>query len=187
MQALWEKSLTDHFNSLHETQTELADTKEAHKSGGATNAKTVAALEEKLAEYRAIVDRVQTKKEGLLRKRTRSRLVKQTWHVKLFKLVGTSLLHRDTDNAGGGEKSLTLDARATVELITDANSGGGRVMRHSFKVLNAAKDELILAAIDRVDMAEWVDAIKEAIADLDADEARKADTKKRFEEDGQEG
>lgn len=185
MQALWEKSLTDHFNSLHETQTELADAKEASKTGGAATHKTVRGLEEKLAEYRAIVDRVQTKKEGLLRKRTRSRLVKQTWHVKLFKLVGTSLLHRDTDNSNSGEKSYALDASSTCELVTDANSGGGRVMRHSFKVLNAAKDEIILAAIDRVDMAEWCDAIKEAVADLSAVEQRKADTKKRFDEDGQ--
>ena len=76
MQALWEKSLTDHFHSLHETQTQLDDAKAKSSTSEGTTAARVAELEGALEEYRAIVEKVQTRKEGLLRKKTRSRLVK---------------------------------------------------------------------------------------------------------------
>ena len=184
MQALWEKSLTDHFNNLHSTQTELDAHKTQGKAAEASTSEKMADMEAKLAEYREIVDQVQTKKEGLLRKRTRSRLVKQTWHVKLFKLVGASLLHRDTDNAQSGEKTYNLDADTVVEQITDANSGGGRVMRNSFKVSNTSDDDLMLAAIDRVDMAEWIDAIQQTIDDMASTAKKTASQKAAFDEQG---
>ena len=136
MQALWEKSLTDHFNSLHETQSELEDAKAKTKTKGSNSDTTIKDLEAKLEEYRLIVNQVQTKKGGLLRKRTRSRLVKQTWHVKSFRLLNHALLHRDTDNAGAGEKTFTLDSESCAELITEANAGGGRVVRNSFKAVS---------------------------------------------------
>ena len=78
-------------------------------------ASRVAALESQLDDYRRIVDKVQTRREGLLRKRTPSRLVKQTWHVMLPPSVGGALLHGDRD--GAGEKALAPDARATAEAI----------------------------------------------------------------------
>ena len=73
-----------------------------------------------------------------------------------FRLLNHALLHRDTDNAGAGEKTFTLDSESCAELITEANAGGGRVVRNSFKVVNASADEIILAAIDRRDMQDWV-------------------------------
>ena len=44
----------------------------------------------------------------------------------------------------------------------------------------------MLAAIDRVDMAEWIAAIKETIDQLATSSSKLADTKKRFEEQGAE-
>ncbi|KAJ1449469.1 guanylate-binding protein [Pelagophyceae sp. CCMP2097] len=185
MQALWEKSLTDHFNSLHETQAELEEHKARSTDKGTTSSAKMGEMESKLSEYRQIVERVQTRKEGLLRKRTRSRLVKQTWHVKQFRVVGHALLHRDTDNSGHGEKTFTLDAKAAVEVLTEANSGGGRVMRNSFRLTSGDgnKEELILAAIDRLDMQEWIDALNEVITDLAGKDAKHEDIKKRFKEE----
>ncbi|KAJ8600136.1 hypothetical protein CTAYLR_003481 [Chrysophaeum taylorii] len=173
MQNLWEKSLTDHFNSLHETQSELAETKAKTKDSAAENTQKMKDMQLKLDEYRAIVEKIQTKKEGLLRKRTRSRLVKQTWHVKLFKLVGTSLLHRDTDNAATGEKTFKIDATATVDLVQDSR------VKNSFKV-TADNDELVMAAIDKTDMQEWVDAINDVISEAKTADAKTAETKQRF-------
>ncbi|KAH8055083.1 GTPase [Aureococcus anophagefferens] len=184
MQALWEKSLTDHFNNLHSTQSALDDHKKQAAVGGAAAGKKMEDMENQLDEYRKLVEQVQTKKEGLLRKRTRSRLVKQTWHVKLFKLVGNALLHRDTDNSASGEKSHELDADTTVEPITEANGGGGRVMRNSFKVSNGRDDDLMLAAIDRVDMAEWIDAIQQTIDDMASTAKKTASQKAAFDEQG---
>ncbi|KAH8071838.1 GTPase [Aureococcus anophagefferens] len=184
MQALWEKSLTDHFNNLHSTQSALDDHKKQAAVGGAAAGKKMEDMENQLDEYRKLVEQVQTKKEGLLRKRTRSRLVKQTWHVKLFKLVGNALLHRDTDNSASGEKSHELDADTTVEPITEANGGGGRVMRNSFKVANGRDDDLMLAAIDRVDMAEWIDAIQQTIDDMASTAKKTASQKAAFDEQG---
>ena len=186
MQALWERSLTDHFNSLHETQSELEETKGKIRDADKASAFKMKELESKLAEYRKIVDRVQTRKEGLLRKRTRSRLVKQTWHVKLFRLVGNSLVHRDTDNAGTGEKTFTLDAGSQCEALSDGKGDDrsstvaqGKFVRNSFKLASDG-DELILAAIDRADMQEWIDAISDVIIDLQNNEKRTAETKRRF-------
>eukprot|EP00635_Sarcinochrysidales_sp_CCMP3193_P013605 CAMPEP_0118914912 /NCGR_PEP_ID=MMETSP1166-20130328/15197_1 /TAXON_ID=1104430 /ORGANISM="Chrysoreinhardia sp, Strain CCMP3193" /LENGTH=1170 /DNA_ID=CAMNT_0006854545 /DNA_START=197 /DNA_END=3709 /DNA_ORIENTATION=- len=186
MQALWEKSLADHFNSLHVAQSELEQTKGKMKNSDTATAGKMTELEAKLEEYRRIVERVQTRKEGLLRKRTRSRLVKQTWHVKLFRLVGNSLLHRDTDNAGTGEKTFILDAVSQYEILNDGKSDDrgtsaaqGKFLRNSFKV-SSGEEELILAAIDRADMQEWVDAISGVILDLENHEKRTAETKRRF-------
>lgn len=174
MQALWEKSLTDHFNSLHETQSELAETKAKSKESGEETSRKFKDMEAKLVEYRRIVEQVQTKKEGLLRKRTRSRLVKQTWHVKLFRIVGASLLHRDHDNTATGEKTFKLDADSTCELVTDSR------VKNAFKV-NSADDELVMAAIDKIDMQEWVDAINDVIADCKTKHAKAADMKQRWD------
>jgi len=183
MQALWEKSLTDHFTSLHETQTELEQTRGRAKDSEKEGSQKVKELERKVEEYRRIVEKVQTRKEGLLRKRTRSRLVKQTWHVKLFKLVGNSLLHRDTDNQGAGEKTFLLDHDTTCEPMTD---GDGKFVRNSFKVASGG-EELMMAAIDRVDMQEWIDAIGEVIADIKRDHQRQEDTKHRFQSQQDDG
>ena len=136
MQALWEKSLTDHFHSLHEAQATLGDVSQKADARHEATASRVAALESQLDDYRRIVDKVQTRREGLLRKRTRSRLVKQTWHVKCFRLVGGALLHGDRD--GAGEKALALDARATAEAIKAD-------VRNAFRVRNSNGDELQLA------------------------------------------
>jgi len=174
MQALWEKSLTDHFNSLHETQSELAETKAKSSETSAETSKKFKEMEAKLVEYRAIVEQVQTKKEGLLRKRTRSRLVKQTWHVKLFRLVGASLLHRDTDNTATGEKTFKLDKDATCEPVADSR------VKNAFKVLNSEDEELVMAAIDKIDMQEWVDCINDVIADCKTNHEKTADLKQRF-------
>uniref|UniRef100_A0A6S8AHR4 GB1/RHD3-type G domain-containing protein n=1 Tax=Aureoumbra lagunensis TaxID=44058 RepID=A0A6S8AHR4_9STRA len=185
MQALWEKSLTDHFNSLHETQHELETTKGKIKDSDKSSNKRIQELEDKLAEYRQIVERVQTKREGLLRKRTRSRLVKQTWHVKLFKLVGNALLHRDTDNDKQGEKTFTLYSTSVCEALT-ATDAKEKFVRNSFKVTSGhgGEDELIMAAIDRIDMQEWIDAINDVISDITASDAKKEDAKRRFQLDG---
>jgi len=187
MQALWEKSLCDHFNSLHETQSELEDTKGKIKNSAEAAAAKIREQEEKLEEYRRIVERAQTRKEGLLRKRTRSRLVKQTWHVKLFRLVGNSILHRDPDNIGTGEKNFTLDARSQCETLAEVKSVDDRAastkfVPNSFKV-SCGGDDLILAAIDRSDMEDWIQAISDVITDMQTNEARTAETKERFLQD----
>merc|ERR1712129_135890 len=103
-----------------------------------------------------------------------------TWHVKLFKLVGNALLHRDADNSSSGEKSYALDSSTSVEPVLDASAGGGRQIRNSFKVTNSKGEELMLAAIDRVDMSEWVAAVKETVADLLVVAERTADQAARF-------
>ena len=176
MQALWEKSLTDHFHSLHEAQATLGDVSQKADARHEATASRVAALESQLDDYRRIVDKVQTRREGLLRKRTRSRLVKQTWHVKCFRLVGGALLHGDRD--GAGEKALALDARATAEAIKAD-------VRNAFRVRNSNGDELQLAAIDRVDMDEWLAAVAETVADLRAAEDRVADQAERFKQESE--
>ena len=58
-------------------------------------------------------------------------------------------------------------------------------MRHSFRVVNAAGEELSLAAIDRVDMGEWVAAVKEAVSELADAEARNDDQKLRFKQESE--
>ena len=110
--------------------------------------------------------------------------VKQTWHVKLFKLVGNALLHRDADNSSSGEKSYALDSSTSVEPVLDASAGGGRQIRNSFKVTNSKGEELMLAAIDRVDMAEWIDAIQQTIDDMASTAKKTASQKAAFDEQG---
>ena len=176
MQALWEKSLTDHFHSLHEAQASLGDASQRADARHTETASRVASLESQLDDYRKIVDKVQTRREGLLRKRTRSRLVKQTWHVKCFRLVGGALLHGDKD--GAGEKALALDSGATAEALKAD-------VRNAFRVRNSSGDELQLAAIDRVDMDEWLAALSETVADLRAAEDRVADQAERFKQESE--
>ena len=102
--------------------------------------------------------------------------MKQTWHVKCFRLVGGALLHGDRD--GAGEKALALDARATAEAIKAD-------VRNAFRVRNSNGDELQLAAIDRVDMDEWLAAVAETVADLRAAEDRVADQAERFKQESE--
>ena len=172
MQALWEKSLADHFNQLNETRNELTELRGTQSQSKGADATKFAEMEKQLEEYRAIVMNVQTKKEGLLRKRTRSRMVRQTWHVKHFRLVGYSLLFKDVDGSNTGEKNFALDAASVVSEPPATEARGAASMKHVFRVTNSsgengtAGDELILGAIDRTDLAEWMKLIGEAIAQL---------------------
>ena len=75
------------------------------------------------------------------------------------------VLHGDRD--GAGEKALALDARATAEAIKAD-------VRNAFRVRNSNGDELQLAAIDRVDMDEWLAAVAETDAEQAAEAASEA-------------
>jgi hypothetical protein len=91
-------------------------------------------------------------------------------------LVGGALLHGDKD--GAGEKALALDSGATAEALKAD-------VRNAFRVRNSSGDELQLAAIDRVDMDEWLAALSETVADLRAAEDRVADQAERFKQESE--
>ena len=69
-------------------------------------------------------------------------------------------------------------ARATAEAIKAD-------VRNAFRVRNSNGDELQLAAIDRVDMDEWLAAVAETVADLRAAEDRVADQAERFKQESE--
>ena len=58
-------------------------------------------------------------------------------------------------------------------------------VRNAFRVRNSNGDELQLAAIDRVDMDEWLAAVAETVADLRAAEDRVADQAERFKQESE--
>ena len=78
----------------------------------------------------------------------------------------------------GAAVSVASDARATAEAIKAD-------VRNAFRVRNSNGDELQLAAIDRVDMDEWLAAVAETVADLRAAEDRVADQAERFKQESE--
>ena len=77
-----------------------------------------------------------------------------------------------------GERTCSTISRATAEAIKAD-------VRNAFRVRNSNGDELQLAAIDRVDMDEWLAAVAETVADLRAAEDRVADQAERFKQESE--
>ena len=75
-----------------------------------------------------------------------------------------------------------LELGSRVEPFVRADSAD---VRNAFRVRNSNGDELQLAAIDRVDMDEWLAAVAETVADLRAAEDRVADQAERFKQESE--
>ena len=110
-----------------------------------------------------MVARVKTTKSGLLRKRTRTRLMRQAWQVKQFRLAGFMLLYKAPSDTK--EVNFQLDEQTTAERYECESGDGGPPMKHVFRIVNSTGEELLLASMDRKDMDGWLAALDKVVGE----------------------
>ena len=160
-QRLWESSMNDHFSNLNDVQQKHGDLDREFVDFKTEAEKKQSELLAQLSEYKAIVAQVSTKKEGLLRKQTRNRrLFGQKWNVKHFRLVGCTLLYSDPGmgSNANAEKAFQITSATVLAQVNG--------QKHAFSIKTGDDQELILAAIDKNDLTEWLSELESAITDL---------------------
>uniref|UniRef100_A0A7S2F6U8 PH domain-containing protein n=2 Tax=Octactis speculum TaxID=3111310 RepID=A0A7S2F6U8_9STRA len=159
-QVLWETSMSEHFNKIHENEHKYNELEMQFEEFKESQEVEKAEIQRELLEYKTIVQQVQTTKQGLLRKQTRTRRMFQTWSVKHFTLVGGALLYKDPNSAAANaEKAFQMNSTTTIT--------GSTTVKYGFSI-QTLDNELVLQAIDQDDMNSWMLELKESVSAMSA-------------------
>lgn len=84
----------DHFANLHEKERNHGNLQEDHDKLRSEKNATEARLQRKLEEYKILLEQMQTKKEGLLKRQKKGGALFGSikWHVQHVSLVGCTLV-----------------------------------------------------------------------------------------------
>ena len=92
-QRMWETAMNDHFTSFHEKERSHTGLQKDHDKLRDEKAATERRLRTKLEEYKTLLQQMQTRKEGLLRRqKTGGALFGSKWQVQHVSLVGCAIV-----------------------------------------------------------------------------------------------
>ena len=99
-QRMWETAMNDHFTSYHEKERSHGSLQKDHDKLKDEKEATENNLRKKLEEYKGLLQQMQTRKEGLLRRQKNkgAALFGSKWQVQQVSLVGQAIICKVGDN-----------------------------------------------------------------------------------------